>query len=159
MDDDMIHKTPPAALGSTLYAFGQVSVCNRPIASSPADRPEGMSEFLCKRFRGRGVFWLQGDESGKRSASKMANPVAAIQSMGHRQGTPVLSLPDIRRVRRLRGQLPRPVLDVLRGGSARHGPFVPGRVAEDSMRLGCPVFRPMPCAGRQREDKRCGHSG
>ena len=33
---------------STLYEFGQVSACNRPIASSPADRPEG---FLPTRYR------------------------------------------------------------------------------------------------------------
>ena len=36
------------ALISTLYEFGQVSACNRPIASSPADRPEG---FLPTRYR------------------------------------------------------------------------------------------------------------
>ena len=35
-------------LSSTLYEFGQVSACNRPIASSPADRPEG---FLPTRYR------------------------------------------------------------------------------------------------------------
>ena len=37
-----------ALLISTLYEFGQVSACNRPIASSPADRPEG---FLPTRYR------------------------------------------------------------------------------------------------------------
>ena len=35
-------------VSSTLYEFGQVSACNRPIASSPADRPEG---FLPTRYR------------------------------------------------------------------------------------------------------------
>ena len=35
-------------ISSTLYEFGQVSACNRPIASSPADRPEG---FLPTRYR------------------------------------------------------------------------------------------------------------
>ena len=40
--------TPSDGLSSTLYEFGQVSACNRPIASSPADRPEG---FLPTRYR------------------------------------------------------------------------------------------------------------
>ena len=39
---------PHTPLSSTLYEFGQVSACNRPIASSAADRPEG---FLPTRYR------------------------------------------------------------------------------------------------------------
>ena len=35
-------------LSSTLYNFGQVSACNKPIASSAADRPEGFLPTRCR---------------------------------------------------------------------------------------------------------------
>ena len=43
-----IWRTVSPRLSSTLYNFGQVSACNKPIASSAADRPEGFLPTRCR---------------------------------------------------------------------------------------------------------------
>ena len=95
-------------VSSTLYEFGRVSACNRPIASSPADRPEG---FLPTRYQALMLKNTRPSTGAAVPLPKRRLLLGMPSTLSHRQATVQIQAMSQQRHQRIQAQ------------QTRRGPF------------------------------------